>query len=265
MEALIGASSLERNPRSHYNSRIVPAVGEKRFTELLGASFKTLPVKKPGKGDGDTPLEAVREAWEALKALVYRYRSLYARGFFYPYLEVFRSFSGTLDLVKRLRGIVFIDDINRRAGRATSTGGSSPTSTSGSGTAILHYLVDEFQDTSPVQWENMVPLIENSLSQGGSLFVVGDTKQAIYGFRDADYRIMRDLENRRHGVRFRGRAGPGTSRRTTAAGERSWISSSRSSWKRPRRTRSTRPIAGLSGLDSWAQEGRSPGTRARDS
>jgi len=37
-------------------------------------------------------------------------------------------------------------------------------------------------------------LIENSLAQGGSLFVVGDTKQAIYGFRDADYTIMRTCE-----------------------------------------------------------------------
>ena len=62
------------------------------------------------------------------------------------------------------------------------------------GEAIFHYLIDEFQDTSPIQWRNLLPLIDNSLSQGGSLFVVGDTKQAIYGFRDADYTIMRGLE-----------------------------------------------------------------------
>ena len=62
------------------------------------------------------------------------------------------------------------------------------------GEAIFHYLIDEFQDTSPIQWRNLLPFIENSLSQGGSLFVVGDTKQAIYGFRDADYRIMRGVE-----------------------------------------------------------------------
>ena len=55
--------------------------------------------------------------------------------------------------------------------------------------------MDEFQDTSPIQWKNLFPLIENSLAQGGSLFVVGDTKQAIYGFRHADYTIMRGMEN----------------------------------------------------------------------
>ncbi len=63
------------------------------------------------------------------------------------------------------------------------------------GDTIFHYLIDEFQDTSPIQWENLRPLLENSLSQYGSLFVVGDTKQAIYGFRNADYRIMKKAEN----------------------------------------------------------------------
>jgi len=62
------------------------------------------------------------------------------------------------------------------------------------GEVIYHYLIDEFQDTSPIQWHNLFPLLDNSLSQGGSLFVVGDTKQAIYGFRDADYTIMKDVE-----------------------------------------------------------------------
>lgn len=37
-------------------------------------------------------------------------------------------------------------------------------------------------------------LIENALAESGSLFVVGDTKQAIYTFRGADYRIMKSLE-----------------------------------------------------------------------
>ncbi|HLF19608.1 MAG TPA: 3'-5' exonuclease, partial [Bacteroidota bacterium] len=53
--------------------------------------------------------------------------------------------------------------------------------------------VDEFQDTSPIQWYNLKPLLEETLSKDGSLFVVGDTKQSIYGFRGADWRIMKRL------------------------------------------------------------------------
>jgi len=57
------------------------------------------------------------------------------------------------------------------------------------GEKYRHYFIDEFQDTSLLQWNNLVPLIDNALQsedlQGnrGSLFLVGDAKQAIYRWR----------------------------------------------------------------------------------
>jgi ATP-dependent helicase/nuclease subunit A len=61
------------------------------------------------------------------------------------------------------------------------------------GEAIAHYLIDEFQDTSRVQWDALKPLLEESLSKRGSLFIVGDTKQSIYTFRYADWHIMKQI------------------------------------------------------------------------
>lgn len=55
---------------------------------------------------------------------------------------------------------------------------------------IKHFLIDEFQDTSPLQWAILMPLIENCLSEGGTFFYVGDKKQAIYEFRGGDYKIF---------------------------------------------------------------------------
>lgn len=47
-----------------------------------------------------------------------------------------------------------------------------------------HFFIDEFQDTSELQWRNLIPLIDNALaSTNGSLFLVGDAKQAIYRWR----------------------------------------------------------------------------------
>lgn len=49
-----------------------------------------------------------------------------------------------------------------------------------------HYLIDEFQDTSVMQWQNLLPLVENSLSTASFNLVVGDGKQAIYRWRGGE-------------------------------------------------------------------------------
>ncbi len=52
------------------------------------------------------------------------------------------------------------------------------------GQKFMHYFIDEMQDTSVLQWENLIPLVDNSLSQEStSLLLVGDGKQAIYRWR----------------------------------------------------------------------------------
>ncbi|MBQ8703540.1 MAG: UvrD-helicase domain-containing protein [Bacteroidales bacterium] len=56
------------------------------------------------------------------------------------------------------------------------------------GNRYHHFLIDEFQDTSVLQWHNLVPLLENGVSQRYESLVVGDGKQAIYRFRQGDVR-----------------------------------------------------------------------------
>ncbi|MCJ7663820.1 MAG: UvrD-helicase domain-containing protein, partial [Desulfobacterales bacterium] len=60
------------------------------------------------------------------------------------------------------------------------------------GSQVRHFLIDEFQDTSRPQWEALLPLLEESLATGGSLFYVGDVKQAIYGWRGGDWRLFKE-------------------------------------------------------------------------
>lgn len=54
------------------------------------------------------------------------------------------------------------------------------------GNRYYNYLIDEFQDTSRLQWQNLVPLLENGVGSGHTSLVVGDGKQAIYRFRQGD-------------------------------------------------------------------------------
>ncbi len=54
------------------------------------------------------------------------------------------------------------------------------------GTRLNHFLIDEFQDTSRMQWNNLRPLLSESLSRGNENLLIGDPKQSIYRFRNAD-------------------------------------------------------------------------------
>ncbi|MBC5773561.1 UvrD-helicase domain-containing protein [Pontibacter sp. KCTC 32443] len=70
-----------------------------------------------------------------------------------------------------------------------------------------HILIDEFQDTSILQWNNLLPLVENALASGHFSMVVGDAKQAIYRWRGGEMEQILHLykkstaklyQNRRH-------------------------------------------------------------------
>lgn len=60
------------------------------------------------------------------------------------------------------------------------------------GSRISHFMIDEFQDTSGMQWESFKPLIENSLAGNYRNWVVGDVKQSIYRWRNSDWTILSD-------------------------------------------------------------------------
>lgn len=61
------------------------------------------------------------------------------------------------------------------------------------GVKFKHILIDEFQDTSGFQWNNLIPLLSNSLSQSYKNLIVGDAKQAIYAFRGGKPELLVDL------------------------------------------------------------------------
>ena len=192
---LVEKSGLEPKKNGHFFTRVVPAVRDNRDLDLIRLSFKTEPVKEPAHPNSAPVFKKIVRLWSKLEDISMKFRALYARDFFYPYGRVFLSLEETLENVKQRLGRVFMEDIHKKLSRHIMQG-IVPDVYFRLGEQIFHYLIDEFQDTSPIQWANLLPLIDNSLSLGGSLFLVGDTKQAIYGFRNADYRIQKNLEDR---------------------------------------------------------------------
>ena len=64
--------------------------------------------------------------------------------------------------------------------------------------AVEHLLIDEFQDTNPTQWQFVMPLLQDfadTLERKNNLFIVGDSKQSIYGFRRANPALLNTAAN----------------------------------------------------------------------
>ncbi len=63
------------------------------------------------------------------------------------------------------------------------------------GTQLEHIMIDEFQDTSTIQWKNFKVLLQECMShQDSQNLIVGDVKQSIYRWRSGDWRLLNDIE-----------------------------------------------------------------------
>lgn len=101
--------------------------------------------------------------------------------------ELSRTFS---ELMKE-KNVLCIDDSNTIL-RNIIDGSDAPFVYEKIGVRYDHYLLDEFQDTSRVQWQNFSPLLKESESKGGDNLIVGDVKQSIYRWRGSDWKLLQE-------------------------------------------------------------------------
>ena len=91
--------------------------------------------------------------------------------------------------IQREKNILSIDDSNVLL-RDIIDGSDAPFVYEKLGVRFEDFLLDEFQDTSSIQWKNFRPLLANSLAGGFGNLVVGDVKQSIYRWRGSDWHLL---------------------------------------------------------------------------
>lgn len=99
------------------------------------------------------------------------------------------EFAGSLKALMAEKNIIGIDESNLTL-RDIIAGSDAPFVYEKTGTRYEHFLLDEFQDTSLIQWENFKPLLAESSSAGNYNLIVGDVKQSIYRWRGGDWRLL---------------------------------------------------------------------------
>lgn len=166
---------------------------------FLGARTFNTPVKKPKtKKDELSYTNLITECTPALKKLrsyAARYAEWKALMKYQPYLQLYEQLQPFIEGRKQREGEIALTDITRALATMLKEE-TVPEIYFYLGEELRHFLIDEFQDTSPLQWLTLRPLCENALANNGTLFLVGDTKQSIFSFRGADWQIMKRLMER---------------------------------------------------------------------
>ncbi len=122
--------------------------------------------------------------WDDLTGLRGTYAEALALSKFLPYLEVYSLFKEVFQReVTYYRRVIPIEQLNRLLQNIVNRKDFVPEIYYTLSERYIHFLIDEFQDTSLLQWKNIEVLADEALSRGGTLFLVGDRKQAIYRWR----------------------------------------------------------------------------------
>ncbi|MCX5701002.1 MAG: UvrD-helicase domain-containing protein [Candidatus Omnitrophica bacterium] len=133
--------------------------------------------------------------WDKLRVEIRALCEMEAYSLFNPYIEIFNKVLEFFLLQSQKEDILFLEELNARASQLFGKDTISvPEIFIRIGSRFQHFLIDEFQDTSVLQWNNIFLLAEEALSTGGSLFYVGDKKQAIYRFRGGEAKLFNGVK-----------------------------------------------------------------------
>jgi len=110
-------------------------------------------------------------------------------------LSVLTHIQKELEVLKDDKNILLISEFNKIIGEEIKNQ-PTPFIYERLGEKFKHYFIDEFQDTSKLQWANLIPLLDNTLAtEQGTTMLVGDAKQAIYRWRGGEAEQFINLYN----------------------------------------------------------------------
>lgn len=108
-------------------------------------------------------------------------------------IGLIQDVAGQVELTNRQTGRLPIADINMLIHEVID-GQDTPFIYERLGQYFRHFMIDEFQDTSALQWQNFEPLIQEAEGNNHDNLVVGDIKQSIYRWRNSDWRLLNQVD-----------------------------------------------------------------------
>jgi len=162
------------------------------YRRLRAALFTSDDRPKPRKLEAVAGLDAIQDALDELAAQVHQHDSHLEHQ---RIVRLGRTLLAEYAAYKRRRGLADMADLERCALALLRDGALSGWVQQRLDARVRHLLIDEFQDTSPLQWQALHAWLDAYAGAGGgaappSVFIVGDPKQSIYRFRRAEPRVF---------------------------------------------------------------------------
>jgi ATP-dependent exoDNAse (exonuclease V) beta subunit len=164
--------------------------------------FEDIKINKTAK-DGAIIESIIPELLSILKSIYTKYEK---KHFYEAFLKnitplsLMNTLSNKLQDIQKEQNILSISEFNKLINEQIQNQ-PAPFIYERLGEKYRHFFIDEFQDTSEMQWQNLIPLIDNALSsedlngERGSLLIVGDPKQSIYRWRGGKAEQFIELSN----------------------------------------------------------------------
>ncbi|MBI3991329.1 MAG: UvrD-helicase domain-containing protein [Candidatus Omnitrophica bacterium] len=147
---------------------------------------------------GDMP-GRIRQLWQDIRESIITLCEKESKSTYNYYIDIFNKVLDNLKDITAKDDILFLGALNKKAQGLLGDESLLPELYCRLAIRFKHFLLDEFQDTSILQWDNLIIMIEEALAGGGSLFYVGDKKQAIYRFRGGEVFLIDYVKKRFHG------------------------------------------------------------------
>lgn len=139
----------------------------------------------------------IDKLWGNIRKSLIRLAEGEAMSLFNYYIDIFNMISPDFRELSSREDVLFLEELNKQTRVLLDENSMTvPELYYRLATQFKHFLIDEFQDTSGLQWKNLELMAEEALSTGGSLFYVGDKKQAIYRFRGGDVSLIDSVKNK---------------------------------------------------------------------
>lgn len=141
------------------------------------------------KGETEAHARAVKGLFERAYARHCVYYAIESISAALTQLGLLRHAWGYLSRLMQDNNLVLISETNELLAKVIG-GDETPFVYERMGLQLVHHLIDEFQDTSTMQWANLLPLVSIGINDRDDSLIIGDEKQSIYRFRNSDSSIL---------------------------------------------------------------------------